>query len=147
MAFLVIGIVLAIGLPAFGSYRLTYAKRQAREQIIQDVRSARQVSVTQHSPVIMAFGNGVATTDITTYTIHVDRNGDGIKQSSEPRASRTLPKDTRLSTVALAPVDTLKFDISGILRPGTNGGTIIVANSRNVRDTLTETPGGMVFKQ
>jgi hypothetical protein len=44
-------------------------------------------------------------------------------------------------------VDTLKFDISGILRPGTNGGTIIVANSRNVRDTLTVTPGGMVFKQ
>lgn len=142
----VIGIVAAVGMPAFGSYRLDYMKRQAREQVTQDIRGARQSSVTRHAQVIMAFGNGSTTTDLTTYTIHVDTNNDGVYQTSERKLSRTMPKDTRLQRVTLSPIDTLKFDISGILKPGTSGGTIVVANTKNRYDTLSVTPAGMVYR-
>lgn len=142
----VIGIVAAIGVPAFGTYRVDYMKRQAREQVKQDIRGARQSSVTRHAQVIVAFGNGVTTTDLTTYTIHTDTNGDGIYQSSERKLLRSMPKDTRLQRVTLLPIDTLKFDISGILKPGTTGGTIVIGNTKNRYDTLSVTPAGMVYK-
>jgi prepilin-type N-terminal cleavage/methylation domain-containing protein len=146
VVFVVIGIVAVIGVPAFGSYRVSYMKRQAREQITQDIRGARQSAVTRHAQVVMAFGNGVTTTNLTSYTIHVDTNGDGVYQSTERKLQRTMPKDTRLAQVSLSPTDTIKFDISGILKPGTNGGAIVIGNTRNQYDTLSVTPAGMVYR-
>ena len=65
------------------------------------LRVARQKAVTTHTPIIVAFGNGSTTTDITTYTVHSDTNSDRIKQSGEPWVSYTLPSGTKLETVSL----------------------------------------------
>ena len=140
------GIILASTLPGFLSYRTTMRRGQAREQVMQDVRAARQMAVTRRTPVIVAFGNGVATTDITTYTVHVDSNADRLYQTTESRKSFTLPPETRLFRVNLSPVDSLFFDISGVLYPGTLGGSLIVA-ARSNTDTLLVSGAGMVYRQ
>lgn len=147
VAVLVIGgIILASTLPGFVRYQSVMRNGQAREQLIQDVRSARQKAVTQRTPVIMAFGDGVTTADVTTYTVHIDVNGDRLFQSGEPRKSYTLPKDTKLAQVSLQPVDSLFFDISGVLVPGTLGGSLVTV-SRSITDTLLVSGAGMVYRQ
>ncbi|HYM80305.1 MAG TPA: GspH/FimT family protein [Candidatus Limnocylindria bacterium] len=147
IAVVVIGIVLSAGLPAFATYRTTMVKRQAREQLLQDLRGARQTAITQHKQVIVAFGDGVGTTDITTYTIHHDTNNDKVYQNSERRFQRTMPKDTRLAKVSLTPVDSLLFDTSGILRPGTSGGWMSMRTNTGFRDTVSVSIAGMVYRQ
>ncbi|MGH2359201.1 MAG: pilus assembly FimT family protein [bacterium] len=143
----VIGMILAAGLPAFGNFRSDLQRQQAREQVVQSVRSARQAAVTRHIPVIMTFGNGAATTDVTYYRTHVDNNNDGVWQSGELRWQKTMPKGTRLSLVSLTPTDLLKYDISGILIPGTTGGFVVIAGSGTKRDTLYLAQTGMAYRQ
>lgn len=141
------GILLASTLPGFLSYRSTLRRGQAREQVTQDLRAARQSAVTRRTPVIVAFGDGVSTTDITSYTVHVDANADKIFQSGEMRTTHVLPPETRLFRVALDPPDSLIFDISGVLQPGTTGGAVIVASKASVTDTLLVSGAGMVYRQ
>lgn len=142
------GILLASTLPGFSKFRSTLRRGQAVQQVTQDMRSARQSAVTQRLPVIVAFGNGVGTTDITTYTIHVDTNGDRIYQTTEPRTSKTMPSGTRLFRVSMSPVDSLFFDISGVLVPGSSGGSVVVAStSSSITDTLLVSGAGMVYQQ
>jgi type II secretory pathway pseudopilin PulG len=138
------GILLACTLPAVVHFRTTLRSNQAREQLVRDIRGARQRAVTGRTPVLVAFGNGSVTTDVTTYTIHTDTNGDRIYQTGELRTSHTLPTGTKLSTVALGPADSLVFDISGVLWPGTSGGSLRLL-SGTVRDTLDVSPAGMVY--
>jgi type II secretory pathway pseudopilin PulG len=140
------GILLASTLPGFLQYRSTMRRTQAREQVMQDVRAARQIAVTRRTPVIMAFGDGTVTNDVLTYTVHVDTNADRIYQSTESRKSFTLPPETRLYRVQLTPTDSLFFDISGVLYPGTLGGSLIVA-SQSTTDTLLVSGAGMVYRQ
>jgi type II secretory pathway pseudopilin PulG len=145
-AAVIMGLILAFGLPAFVSYRTVLLEGQARDQLIQDVRRARQLAVTEHCPVVVAFGNGSTTTDVTSYTTHIDTNGDHIKQSSESRVTRALPSGTRFSRVNFTPPDTLVFDINGLLWPSTLGGNIIVYSSK-ASDTLLVSSSGLVYKQ
>jgi hypothetical protein len=116
-------------------------------QLLQDVRRARQLAVTRRAPVIMSFGSPPTTTNITSYTIHVDTNGDNTVQSSEMRTSRTLPRTTVLTNVNMVTqVDTLTFDISGTLKLGSGGGTLIFANSIGKRDTLAISAAGICYR-
>jgi prepilin-type N-terminal cleavage/methylation domain-containing protein len=140
------GIVMAMGLPAFASYRSSLAIKAARNQLNEDIRSARQFAVTRRAPVFIRFGTTSATTDLTTYTIHVDSNGDGLMNNNERVIKRTMPKNTRISSASLTPADTLGFDISGILIPGQTGGTLIMANTKNKRDTLCVSSAGIVYR-
>ena len=94
--------LIGVAMPAFNSFRDTLAQRQATSQLINDLRRARQTSVTRHRSVIIAFGNGVATTNITTYSLHTDLDGDRIKDSNEPNLTRVLPKRTRISSVTMS---------------------------------------------
>lgn len=146
VAFLVIGLVLAAAMPAFNKHRLTLIKRQACAQMVRDLRAARQMAVTQHTRVVVAFGNGEATTDVTSYTVHADRNADNAIQTGEYVMKKTLPRDSRLSRVTLQPTDSLTFEISGILRAGTKGGQLIVAGRHGPNDTLTVSVGGMTYE-
>ena len=146
LAVLIIGIVLVCAMPAAVKYKRTMQNVQAREQLIRDIRTARQRSVTGHFPVIVAFGNGLATTDVTSYTIHRDTNGDRIFQNGEYRVSRTLPTGTTLARVTLSPPDSLIFDISGILWPATTGGWLAI-NAGGVRDTVDVAATGMVYNR
>jgi prepilin-type N-terminal cleavage/methylation domain-containing protein len=141
-----VGIILGVVTPSFGRYRLTLVSERTRGQLIEDIRAARQRAITQHAPVIMAFGNGVSTTNITTYTVHFDANGDKLAQLSELRFSRTVPRDSKLSQVSLQPPDTLIFDVSGTLKTGTHGGTIAV-NTADANDTLAVSVAGLVYRQ
>ena len=140
------GFVLLIGMPSFAKYRSSLLLRQANAQLMQDVRRARQLAVTRRAPVFIRFGAPPITANITSYLIHVDTNGDGIAQSTELRLNRSLPTGTKLDAVSLAPTDSLAFDISGILRPGTQGGMLAFSNNRNRRDTLIVSAAGICYR-
>ncbi len=142
---IVAGIVLTFALPAFSGYRNDLKLRQARQQLLEDIRLARQEAVTRRAPVFIQFGGGTTTTGITSYQIHVDTNGNSLSDAGERRMIRTLPSSTSLSS-ALVPNDTLAFDVSGILWPGAGGGTLILRNARDRRDTLVVSTAGIVYK-
>jgi prepilin-type N-terminal cleavage/methylation domain-containing protein len=142
----VAGLVLAIGTPAFTNYRNTLVLRQAEQQITEDVRVARQLAITRRAPVYLRFGTGNGTTNLTTYTIHVDRNANHVVDAGDGLITRSMPGDSKLAVVALTPSDTLAFDISGILLPGTAGGTLIVRNARDRRDTLVVSAAGIAYR-
>jgi prepilin-type N-terminal cleavage/methylation domain-containing protein len=146
MVVVVIGIVLTAAMPSFGTFRDGLLIVQARNQVTQDLRLARQVAVTRHCPVIITFGDGSATTDIGNYTVHYDTNGDGAASTGERRINRTMPKSTRLSSVSLAPTDKVTFDMSGVLALGTGGGRIVLASSRGRLDTLMVSTAGVVYR-
>jgi hypothetical protein len=136
-------------MPGFGRFRASQSLKQADAQLLQDVRRARQLAVTRRAPVVIRFGAPPSISNITSYTIHVDTNGDGTRQSSEMVTVRNLPNGTRLSAVSLTPVDSLKFDVSGLLMPpavGTPGGRITIANSLNRRDTLMVSAAGVCYQ-
>lgn len=146
----VVGIVLAYGLPAFSHYRNSMSLRQVRAQLLQDVRRARQLAVTRRAPVVMQFGAPPTTTNITSYTIHVDTNGDNMAETNELRTFRALPGGTRLTNVNMtgsgAQVDSLTFDISGTLKPGCDGGLLIFDNRQGRRDTLAVSAAGICYR-
>lgn len=141
----ILGVLVGIAIPGLSSYRDTLAKEEARNQLIGDLRQARQTAVTRHRSVVVAFGNGVVTTNVTTYTIHTDLDGDRVKDSDEIRTQHGLPKKVRLSRVALGPVDSLIFDTSGLLVSGSTGGRLILAGPRGKPDTLAISAVGMVY--
>ncbi len=139
------GIILATGVPAFLSLSRSMTEKQARDAVMETLRMARQKAVTTHSPIIVAFGDGATTTNVTTYSVHTDTNNDRIKQSGEPWASFTLPNGTKLENVSLQPTDSLIFDSSGSLAPSVTGGNMIVyGNSK--RDTLFVSATGLVYR-
>jgi prepilin-type N-terminal cleavage/methylation domain-containing protein len=140
------GIVLAISLPGFGTFRASMSLKQANAQVLQDVRLARQLALTRRAPVVVCFGAPPTNSNITSYTIHVDTNGDNLVQSSEMVTVRNLPSGTRLSAVTLTPVDSLAFDFSGVLRAGTLGGRLVLANRLNRRDTLLVSAAGACYQ-
>lgn len=143
----ILGLALAAAIPAFRGFRDTLARTQARAQLIADLRSARQTSVTRHRSVIVAFGNGSTTTNITTYTLHTDVNGNRIREANEPRSTHTLPKRVQIATATI-PVhtDSLIFDTSGLLIPGSTGGRLIVSGGRGRPDTLDVSAVGMIYR-
>jgi prepilin-type N-terminal cleavage/methylation domain-containing protein len=145
-AMLIASIVLAIAMPTFGRFRNSMSLKQANAQVLQDVRRARQLAVTRRAPVVVRFGTPPSISNITSYTIHVDTNGDGLVQSSEMVTVRNLPNGTRLSAVTLAPVDSLKFDVSGLLFSGSTGGRLVLANRLNRRDTLLVSATGACYQ-
>jgi prepilin-type N-terminal cleavage/methylation domain-containing protein len=139
------GIVLAVALPGLGRFRDSMTLKRANAQVLQDVRRARQLAITRRAQVVMRFGTPPSTTNITQYTIHVDTNSDRLVQSSEIVTMRNLPSGTRLSSVDMAPVDSLTFDFSGLLWNGT-GGRIVIANRLDLRDTLLVSAAGVCFE-
>jgi prepilin-type N-terminal cleavage/methylation domain-containing protein len=145
LVMVVVGIVLAFGLPSFRNYRLTLVRQQAREQLLQDLRAARQVAITRHTPVIVSFKN-VGTIN-SNYTIHHDRNNDKVIQNTELRSLRRMPRDARVLSVTLTPNDSLLFDTSGILRLGTTGGRIVTQTTNGKRDTLYVSMAGIAYRQ
>ena len=145
MVFLLIGIVLVVATPAFTSCRRSLDRRSAVGQLITDLRAARQLAVTRRTPVIVAFGNGSATTNIATYKMHADKDGDRVVDSGELVLNNKLPRNTVLSRVTLVPTDTLLYDISGLLRTGTTGGLLIVQVGSRY-DTLHVAVSGQVYE-
>jgi type II secretion system protein H len=144
---IVLGLVMAIAIPSTASFRQSLALRQARSQLYSDLRMARQLAVTRRAPVYVRFANGSTTTNVTTYQFHVDTNHDRVIQSTEPVVQRTMPAKTKIANISLSPVDTVTFDISGILLPGQLGGRLILRNDKNKRDTLYVSAAGLVYRQ
>lgn len=141
----ILGVLIGVAIPGLSSYRDTLAKEEARSQLISDLRQARQTSVTRHRSVIVAFGDGTVTTNITQYTIHTDLDGDRVMDAGETLTARALPRKVRLSQVSLGPVDSVIFDTSGILVSGSTGGRLILAGTRGKPDTLAISAVGMVY--
>jgi prepilin-type N-terminal cleavage/methylation domain-containing protein len=145
-ALVIIGIVMILAMPGYGRFRDSMALKQANAQILQDVRRARQLAITRHAPVVVRFGAPPSISNITSYTIHVDTNGDYVRQASEMMTVRNLPNTTRISSATLTPVDSLVFDTAGLLRSGTTGGRLILANRLNRRDTLMVSAAGVCYQ-
>ena len=145
VALVIAGILLVVTVPGFIRFRSSLVRDQVKWALVADLRYARQLAVTKHRPVVIAFGNGSTTTDITTYTLHTDSDGDGVKDSGELVLNRTLPRGGVLTLVSLAPVDTVIFDASGSLRPGATGGQIIYRGAQGNVDTLNVSAIGMVY--
>ena len=142
----VAGIVLGLGLPAINNYRASMALRQAEAQVLQDVRRARQLAVTRHSQVIMLFGKPPVTSNVKSYTIHVDTNGDNQIQASEMCTLRKMPGDTRIQKITLTPINTLTFDMAGLLKTGLGGQLILMNPSNGRRDTLMVSTAGVCYR-
>ena len=142
---ILIAIVLRFVMPAFGHYRLTMVASKSKGMLIEDIRAARQRAITRHSPVIVAFGDGVSTTNLTSYTVHNDTNGDRLVTAGELVLSKTLPIDSKLAKVSLTPTDSLMFDVSGTLKTGSSGGTISIKTGTSL-DTLAISIAGIIYK-
>ena len=143
----VAGLVLAIGLPAINNYRDSMALRQCKAQLLQDVRRARQLAVTRHSPVVMKFGKPTVTANITSYSIHVDKNGDKLFQAGEMFTVRKLPNGTKIQKASLTPINEIDFDMAGLLEPTGLGGRLILQNGSNGRkDTLMVSTAGVCYR-
>ena len=142
---ILIAIVMRFVVPTFAHYRLTLVESATKAQIIEDLRAARQRAITRHTPVIIAFGNGVATTNVTAYKIHQDTNGDKVVSTGELVISKSLPRDSKLSKVSLTPTDTLIFDTSGTLKTGSTGGKIMIVTGTR-KDTLAVSIAGIIYK-
>jgi prepilin-type N-terminal cleavage/methylation domain-containing protein len=140
------GILVACTLPGFVRVRTNMVQRKTRMQITQDLRLARQIAVTRRAPVVVQFGNGVNTHDLTTYTFHVDNNADLMKQTGEMVTPKSLLQGVTLSDVSLTPRDSLIFDITGDLWPGTRGGTLILRSSTGRADTIKISASGLVYR-
>jgi prepilin-type N-terminal cleavage/methylation domain-containing protein len=148
-ALVVAGIVLAIAMPGFGDYGASMSLKRANAQVLQDVRRARQLAITRHAPVVVSFGAPPSVSNITSYKIHVDTNGDNLVQSDEMVTFRNMPTGTRLSAVSLIPVDSLRFNSGGLLvstAAGSPGGLIVVSNRLNRRDTLVVSAVGVCYQ-
>ena len=148
-ALVVAGIVLAIAMPGYGRFRDSMSLKQANAQVLQDVRRARQLAITRCAPVVVRFGTPPSISNITSYTIHVDRNGNDKIEPNEMVTVRNLPTGTRLSAVTLTPVDSLRFDPAGLLlqtAAGSPGGRIVLANRLNRRDTLMVSSAGVCYQ-
>jgi type IV fimbrial biogenesis protein FimT len=141
------GILLGLALPSLTKFSLALVREQARGEIVADLRYGHQLAVTRHTSVIIAFGNGVGTTDIKTYTMHSDLNGNRAVDSGEPFLSRMLPAGAVLTSVALVPRDSVVFDMSGALQPGTTGGRILLMGPDGTPDTLSVSAVGVVYRQ
>ena len=146
MVVVVVGIVLTAGIPALGRFRDGMTLVQARSQVIQDLRVARQVAVTRHCTVVVTFGNGSGTSDVRNYSVLYDTDGNGTVSTGEGYYNHTMPSRTRLSSVTLSPTDKLSFDMSGVLTPGTGGGRLVVATPRGQIDTLLVSATGVVYE-
>ena len=142
---ILMGIVLRYVVPAFSHYRLTLVASRTKSQLVEDLRAARQKAITRHAPVIIAFGNGVTTTNLTSYSVHTDTNGDKLVTTGEWVANETLPRDSKLSKVSLTPTDTLIFDTSGTLKMGCTGGKIMIKTGTH-SDTLAVSVAGIIYQ-
>jgi type IV fimbrial biogenesis protein FimT len=147
IAVVVAGIILAIGVPSFLGFQRTLTKTQARDRVIQDIRYARQLAVTRHRPVVITFGTPPTTTNISTYTLLIDTNNNGVADAGEQALGRRLPRGAVLADVALSPTNKLYFDPSGALAPGTSGGRLVSSNGRGIADTLYISGVGMVYQR
>ena len=139
------GTLIAITVPGFVSFRSSLVRNQVRWSLLADLRYARQLAVTKHKSVVVAFGNGSTTTDVTTYSLHTDSNGNRAKDTGEAVLNRTLPRGAYLTSVSLAPVDSVIFDSSGSLYPGTTGGRLVFRGPQGNNDTLLVSAIGMVY--
>jgi len=145
VAVVIAGVLLAITVPGFVKFRSSLIRNQVKWGLVADLRYARQMAVTKHRQVIIAFGNGSSTTDITTYTLHTDTNANRAKDSGEPVLTRTLPKGAVLTNVVMTPTDSVIFDTSGSLFPGTTGGQLLFRGPKGFTDTLNVSAIGMVY--
>jgi len=146
VAIVVAGVLMAAALPSFVHFSRSLSQKQARDAVAGSLRYARQQAVTAHRPIVVAFGNGIATTGITTYSVHTDTNNDRVKQVGEPWKSFTLPNGTQLTSVSLSPTDSLIFDSSGSLAPSVTGGSVVIGGQNGDLDTLLVSATGMVYR-
>ncbi len=139
----VAGLLFGLSLPSFLSYTRSLKEHGAREQLVQELRMARQTAVTAHSQIIIAFPGS---TNVTTYTVLTDTDGDRVWDAGERQNTKGFPAGTYLEILTLTPTDSIIFDPSGMLAPGATGGQLVV-HASDRPDTLNIGATGMVYRQ
>ena len=135
---IIAGIMVTLVMPGYRNFRLSLAHDQTMWQVMEDLRAARQLAITRHCQVVVVFGNGSTTTNVTTYKVLQDNNNNLVADAGEPQKTRTIPTASKLSNVNLTPTDSLIYDISGMLVPRCKGGKVIVntTGSGSGKDTI-----------
>ena len=131
VAIVVAGVLMAAGIPSFAPLLPHPIPKQARD-LIEGSLSARPPAGgdVPSSRSSVAFGDGISTTGLTTYSVHTDTNGDRVQQIGEPWKSFTLPKGTQLAArLARRPTRSI-FDSSGSLAPSVTGGSVVVGGPK-----------------
>jgi len=139
------GLLIAIVTPGFLNIRSSLLRSQVRWGLLGDLRYARQLAVTKHKSVVVKFGDGSTTTNVTSYQLFTDTNGNGSLDAGEQALNRTLPSGAYLTTVSLTPTDQVIYDTSGSLTPACTGGTITFRGPKGGSDTLLVSAIGMVY--
>ncbi|HEY3175596.1 MAG TPA: prepilin-type N-terminal cleavage/methylation domain-containing protein [Candidatus Polarisedimenticolia bacterium] len=96
----IIGLVVAAAVPNVGSFYRAYRIRSASDQMVSHMRTARQISVTQHLPVTFTINPSPTNTYSFSYTI-----------PGKPITTQTfrLPKEI---TITNAPTGALTFNLN-----------------------------------
>ncbi len=138
----VMGIVLAIGIPAFSKYARSSNVRNTYRQVALDLRLARQRALAERHNVVAVFASGPP----ATFNVFSDDDNDGTRDAGERwLVQRTLDPTVALDASALAPADTVTFAPSGSLLAGSSGGVVNVSHTGDLHDrTLRIWPSGAV---
>jgi len=126
-----LGILLALGLPAFQHYNAGLALRRTSERMLEELRRARQRAAAEHNNVIVTFSAGSG-----TMQVHDDDNNDGTINGTEQIRTVTVVDGVELSGVEIAPSDSLVFTLLGTLRDRNGGGFLTITGCSGDSDTL-----------
>ncbi len=120
------GILLALSLPAFSRYQESLAARNAFQQLLLDLRLARQAALAEHNNFVVVFASGPP----ATYAIVSDADNDLVPDPGERRlVERTLPPGIGVDASGLTPADSLAFAPSGRMPDTWTGGEVRLSQS------------------
>lgn len=115
------GILLALSLPMFSRYQESLAARNAFQQLLLDLRLARQAALAEHNNFVVVFASGSP----AAYAIVSDADNDLVPDPGERRlVERTLPPGVTLDASGLTPADSLAFAASGRMPDTWTGGEV-----------------------
>jgi type IV fimbrial biogenesis protein FimT len=127
----VLGVLFAMGLPAFQHYNSGLALKRSSERMLEEMRRARQRAASEHNNFIVTFNTASG-----TMQIHDDDNSDGAVNANEQVRTVTVADGVALAGVEIAPSDTLVFTLLGTLRDRNGGGFLTLTGCSGASDTL-----------
>lgn len=98
----IIGIIAIVGIPAFSKFYQMYKMRTIMNQLVNDIRAARQAAITEGFPVKLTFidptlypqmkgvTGGYAIYRLLTPNVNVDTDGNGTVDGAEPAKWREI---------------------------------------------------------
>ena len=160
----ILGLLMAIAVPATMSYRATANLRGAASEIFSELQAAKANAIRRSSQVVMEFDDGSFATGgkVGQYRVFVDSNNDW-KDTDKDGGDETLVVDWKTMPVLVSMVEAtftdngaggdgstkmVGFNNHGLAARAVNGsfvfGEVKLRNSRDTYMKLVVTPAGMI---